>query len=303
MASIRSCSSWLLSLALLAAVGCAGMPAQPARSAASVQAASTPTFTGDIRHHPQFASHFLSDRRDLWVYLPPGYRTDSARRYPVLYMHDGNNLFDAHQSFAGVEWGMDETAQRLIVQGEVPPFIIVGISNTPARMDEYTWVRGSYQGQPTGGKGSLYGRFLVEELKPFIDRTYRTQPDRLHTGVMGSSLGGLISVYLARNYGEVFGMVGVMSPSVFWAQRAVLRDVAGIRTDSRVYLDIGTEESGDSQDDVETAADAEALRDVLVGQGYRLDRNLLFVEEPGGHHNEAAWARRAPAALKFLLSN
>src|SRR5436305_9101821 len=158
------------------------------------------TLTGNIQRHRAFPSKILRNRRDVLVYLPPGYRRFSGKRYPVLYLHDGQNVFDAATAFAGVEWGVDETAQRLIRQKLIEPLIIVAIANTgeeriheygptPARIDPPKRKR---------SKGLLrsYGRFLIEELKPFIERKYRTQREAEFTGLGGSSLGGLATIAL-----------------------------------------------------------------------------------------------------------
>lgn len=285
---------------LLALVGCrAPASASPAADAA-VRAADKGTITGDVRRHAGFASRYLDDERDLWVYLPPGYDSHPQDRYPVLYMHDGNNLFDARTAFLGNEWHADETAERMIRAGELPPLIIVGVSNTPARIDEYTWQRGTVQGKPMGGKGPLYARMLVEEVKPFIDRTYRTRTDRAHTGVLGSSLGGLVSLYLARNHGETFGRIGAMSPSIWWSDRALLADLHGLRTDDRIWLDMGTREDDTPEDELD---DARALAQELVGFGYVTGRTLGYMEDEGASHNESAWASRLPRALRFLFGS
>lgn len=283
---------------LLALAGCHAPATALTATDQATRAADNGTLTGDVRHHAGFASRHLSEKRDLWVYLPPGYDKASSDRYPVLYMHDGNNLFDARTAFLGNEWHMDETAERLIRSGELPPLIIVGVSNTPARIDEYTWQRGTVQGKPMGGLGPRYARMLVEEVKPFIDKTYRTRRDRANTGVMGSSLGGLISLYLARNHGDTFGKIGAMSPSIWWSDRAVLADIKGLRTDDRIWLDMGTREDDTPQDEID---DARALKRELLGFGYVDGRTLRYVEDDGAVHNESAWAKRAPLALRFLF--
>lgn len=283
---------------LLGLVGCHAPATALTAVEQSARAADNGTISGDVRRHEGFASKHLSEKRDLWVYLPPGYSENTRDRYPVLYMHDGNNLFDARTAFMGNEWHVDETAERLIRSGELPPLIIVGVSNTPARLDEYTWQRGEVQGKPMGGKGPQYARMLVDEVKPFIDKTYRTKRDRANTGVMGSSLGGLISLYLARNNGDTFGKIGAMSPSVWWSQRAVLADLKGLRTDDRIWVDMGTQEGSDPQ---EMLDDARALKRTLLGFGYVSGRSLQYVEDEGAGHNEAAWANRTPYALRFLF--
>ena len=286
--------------AAIALSGCLAQ-ATPLGSAPSALVSTQATVTGDLRHHAAVASRHLSEKRDVWVYLPPGYASGSTR-YPVLYMHDGNNLFDADRAFMGREWQVDETAERMIRTGEIPPLIIVGVGNTPARMDEYTWVASELDGKPAGGKGAQYARFLVDELKPMIDKTYRTLSDRENTGVMGSSLGGLMSLYLARHHGEVFGKIGAMSPSVWWKDRAVLDEVAFMRPDHRVWLDFGTREGGgEEKEALRHLTNARDLSQRFVARGYRHHENLAFMEDPGAGHDEGAWSRRMPNALRFLF--
>src|SRR5258705_10465824 len=149
------------------------------------------------------------------VYLPPGYEASKRKSYSVFYLHDGQNLFDGATSFIpGQEWRVDETAQRLIDAGKIEPLIIVGINNAGKdRIDEYTPAADAKY--KAGGKANLYGRMLVEELKPFIDAHYRTRQGAAHTGVGGSSLGGLVSLYLSLKYPRVFGRAAVVSPSVW----------------------------------------------------------------------------------------
>ncbi|HEY9855942.1 MAG TPA: alpha/beta hydrolase-fold protein [Stenomitos sp.] len=295
----RYLSLYLVPL-MLGLAGCRAPATALTPAEQTVRAADSGTITGDVRRHAAFASKYLTDKRDLWVYLPPGYESHPRDRYPVLYMHDGNNLFDANTAFLGNEWHMDETAERMIRSGELPPLIIVGVSNTPARLDEYTWKPGAMQGKPMGGKGSLYARMLVDEVKPFIDKTYRTKSDRANTGVMGSSLGGLISLYLAKHEGATFGKIGAMSPSIWWSDRAVLADMKGLRTDDRLWLDMGTQEGDTPEDEVEGAR---MLDQELLGFGYVSGRSLQYMEDEGAGHNESAWARRAPMALRFLFGS
>jgi predicted alpha/beta superfamily hydrolase len=163
------------------------------------------TLTGEFRMYYDFRSRFLQHDRHVLVYLPPGYSDDDKKRYPVLYLNDGQNMFDGATSFVrGQEWGLDETADQLIRASEIEPLIMVAIYNTgDARIDEYT---------PTvdpklkkGGRADLYGQLILEELKPLIDASYRTQVGPAHTGLGGSSLGGLVSLYLALKYPNVFG--------------------------------------------------------------------------------------------------
>lgn len=255
----------------------------------------TGQLTGTIRYHRGVTSRYLTPTRDVIVYLPPQYDAQAPRRYPVLYLHDGQNTMDASTSFAG-EWHADETAERLITAGQVEPLILVGVYNTADRIGEYTPVRDSQYG---GGNGDNYGRFLVEELKPLIDSTYRTKTDAANTGVAGSSLGGLISMHFAETLSGTFGKAGVISPSVWWANEAIVGEVnATPKRPVRLWLDIGTAEGGGSSS--ETVAGARHLRDALLAKGWVLDQDLHYLEAPGAGHNEAAWAARFDRVLEFL---
>ena len=265
-----------------------------------ISTAPTPTTaesaTG-LRKHPGFHSDFLSEPRDLVVYVPPGYDDDPARRYPVLYLHDGQNLFEGATAFVpGQDWRVDETADELIRSGVVEPLIIVGVYNTGEhRLDEYTPTRD--RRRRAGGDAGLYGRMLTAELKPFIDREYRTLDDPSNTGLGGSSLGGLVTLYLGIQHPDVFGKLAVLSPSVWWDNRVILKLIR--RTDPKprlsIWLDIGTGEGG------KTVRDARELRDELMKAGWALGADLVYAEIPEAGHNEAAWAGRVGPFLRFLF--
>lgn len=152
-----------------------------------------------------------------------------------------------------------------------------------------------------GGRGPDYARFLSEELKPYIDATYRTLPEREQTAVLGSSLGGLISLYLGRFAGDMFGNVGAMSPSLWWADRQVLRDLADIRDDLRIWLDMGTSEGQTPEESERYLQDARDLKALLENRGYEVGRNLAHWEVDGANHSEGAWGHRASMALIFLF--
>jgi predicted alpha/beta superfamily hydrolase len=258
------------------------------------------TLTGNFHHLSNFHSNFLAHDRDVMVYLPPGYTTsendkDESRRFPVLYLNDGQNLFDTATAFNGIEWGVDETAERLILSGKIEPLIVVGIYNTGAdRIDEYTPTIDPRQ--KSGGKADLYGRFLIEELKPFIDQTYRTLARPEFTGLGGSSLGGLLTLYLGLKHPDVFSRLMVMSPSVWWDHWWIMKFVEHLRAKptTRIWLDIGTKEGKF------TPGIVRQLRDLLLMQGWRLEADLKFLEIRGGQHTEAAWAKRIEPALRFL---
>jgi predicted alpha/beta superfamily hydrolase len=254
------------------------------------------TLTGEFRYHENFPSALLNNHRTLIVYLPPGYDSAPARRYPALYLHDGQNVFDSATAFAGQEWQVDETAQQLITAGEIEPLIIVGVYNTgEQRIDEYTTTRD--ERRQAGGRANLYGRFLVEEVKPFIDKRYRTLPGPETTALGGSSLGALVTLHLGLKYPQVFSKLLVMSPSVWWDKGVILREVEALRAKptTRIWLDMGTREGHVA------LAQVRLLRDALTAQGWRLNADLHFLEARGARHTESAWAKRVAPALKFLF--
>jgi predicted alpha/beta superfamily hydrolase len=238
---------------------------------------------GQIDVWPLVYSPQLDRARNIVVWLPPSYAT-STKTYPVLYMHDGQNLFDRATSFAGVEWQVDETLTTLANEGIEA--IVVGLWNTDARIHEYnpfpTW---------RNGTGKAYVDFIIDTLKPMMDEAYRTSPTRAQTGIMGSSMGGLISTYAFFTRPDVFGVCGAMSPSYWVANGAIHALVQkSPKVAGRIYLDHGTRENSPAR-----------MCDILLKKGYRLNRDLTFVREEDGEHNEAAWARRLPDALRFLL--
>jgi predicted alpha/beta superfamily hydrolase len=251
----------------------------------------------DLRKHPAFESQFLSEPRDVVVYVPPGYEQEGDRRYPVLYLHDGQNLFEGATAFVpGQDWHVKDTAGELITSGVIEPLIIVGIYNTgKRRIDEYTPTRD--RKQKAGGDAALYGQMLTQELKPFIDSTYRTLPDPANTGLGGSSLGGLVTLFLGLQNPDVFGKLAVLSPSVWWDNRVILKIVRMTDPKPRlsIWLDIGTGEGG------KTVVDARALRDELVRAGWIEGRDLKYAEIPEAGHNELAWAERVGPFLQYLF--
>jgi len=259
------------------------------------------TFTGNIKRHRGFPSRILGNRRDVLVYLPPGYRRFSRKRYPVLYLHDGQNVFDAATSFSGVEWGVDETAERLIRQKLIEPLIIVAIANTgEERVHEYAPTRGVIDAKAKRKKRSrglarLYGAFLMDELKLYIDRKYRTKPGAEFTGLGGSSLGGLVTLAIGILYPRAFSRLIVMSPSIWWDDFAIYRLVDSIeqKPPLKIWLDTGTAEPGWEQ--------ARELRNRLVEKGWRLFDDIQYLEAKGAGHSEAAWAARIDPALRFLF--
>ncbi len=229
--------------------------------------------------------------RNLAVYLPPSYN-DSDRRYPVLYMQDGQNLFDPKASFAG-SWRVDLAMNWAAARGTEG--IVVGVPNANGdRLAEYSPFHDS-EGGP--GRGGDYVSHLAETIKPLVDARFRTLPRRETTGVAGSSMGGLISLFACFARPDVFGIMGALSPSLWYAERAIfgLLDAASFQP-GRLYLDVGRREGA------ETLENARRLRDLLLAKGYVQGVHLRYVEDRAGKHEEAAWSRRFRAALPFLLS-
>jgi predicted alpha/beta superfamily hydrolase len=252
-----------------------------------------------------FASRFLAAKRDVVVYLPEAYLNEPDRRFPVFYLHDGQNLIDGRTSYlADRTWRINSTADELVAAGEIKPVILVGIYNTGVRrMAEYTPTRDPRKG---GGDGPLYGKLLVEELKPLIDKSFRTLTDPANTALGGSSLGGLISLDLALTYADVFGKAAVMSPSVWWNKRSILDRVgnASPNPSLRIWLDMGTAEG------LRHVRDTDLLHRRLIQRGWR-DRShprpkrdgvdLHYLRVPGATHDEGAWAARFDQVLRFLF--
>ncbi|MFO0573619.1 MAG: alpha/beta hydrolase-fold protein [Polyangia bacterium] len=256
------------------------------------------------RRYSSFRSTKLGNTRGVWVYLPPSYdeNPDPQNRYPVVYMHDGQNLFDPRYAFGGRTWrvaeALDGGIDALDPSLHLPEVVVVGPENTADRIYEYTPTKGTEK-DLEGGGGDLYLDFLISELKPVIDRELRTLPDAAHTALAGSSLGGLITAYAGTKHAAVFGRLGIFSPSTWWDGKVIITMVkASPQRPQRIYVDSG--DSGPSGDDsVNTRALADTYRTDL---GYRDGVDFLYVLMPGAVHNEDAWAARLPAALRFLLA-
>lgn len=233
----------------------------------------------------------LNRSRRVWLYLPPDYET-SGKSYPVLYMQDGQNVFDAATAFAG-EWQVDESLNQLFEDGD-EGVIVVAIDNGGAsRTDEYSpWEHPTYG----GGQGGAYVDFIIETLKPYIDGNYRTKPGREHTGIMGSSMGGLISMYAAIEHQEVFSKAGVFSAS-FWFSSQSYAHVAntGKQADMRIYM-IAGEREGNSGEQV---ADMNAMYNTLLNAGFT-NEEVVALSHSDGEHSEWYWAREFPDAYEWL---
>lgn len=259
----------------------------------------------DLRTHP-FKSKVFNNQRMLRVWLPPGYvdRKNRSRRYPVFYLNDGQNLFDSSTAFGGVEWQVAETADRLIREERIAPLIIVGIDNAQEnRIREYVPYR-SADLPVRAVTGKKYPEFLLEEVMPFIAKRYRVAFGPENTGLGGSSLGGLISLYTAMARPRIFGRLLVESPSLFIGDRRVLRDSARVkRWPERIFLGVGTKELGDdAARNQRVVDDVRTLEQILRNAGLSGDRLEVDIDE-GASHSESAWARRFPEALAFLFGS
>jgi predicted alpha/beta superfamily hydrolase len=251
-----------------------------------------------LQLHRGFQSRHLPDARDVIVYLPPGYEDEPERTYPVFYMQDGQNLFDPLTSFIkGRTWEMREQADEAIEAGEVEPLIIVGIYNTgDRRLAEYTHERDWQRG---GGEAGHYGRLLTEDLMPWIARRYRIRKDRASTSLGGSSLGGLVTLYLGLRYAHQFGKLAVMSPSIWWNHKSILgylnERAPQIWERPKLWLDVGDREG------LRTLRDTEMLARRLKANRWLPGETLHFERALEGTHDEASWARRVKPMLRFLF--
>jgi predicted alpha/beta superfamily hydrolase len=258
------------------------------------------TASGNIRMHVGFHSTLLNNDRNLAVYLPPGYDDNPDKRYPVLYMQDGQNLYDTATSFAGVEWNADETAEQLINEGKIEPVIIVAVYNSPDRTEEYTPMQVS-ESDPVA-RGVYYGWFVAYEVKRFIDKTYRTLPDREHTAIAGSSLGGLIALDTARAHNDVFGACAAVSPALWSAEGELLSQWTADNDwmkGTRFWIDMGEGETedypaGEAVPHLQTLAATMQSAGLVKGQDYQ---ETVF---EGEEQNEAAWSKRFGQVLTYL---
>ncbi len=268
----------------------------PIPAAAMNQPSGSSSLQSRLHIHRQFVSRLIDDKHDFIVYVPQAFNDDPNRFFPVLYLHDGQNLFDPETSFIkGNYWRVGETADAMIASGEIEPLVIVGIYNAgPKRIDDYTPVEDKRLG---GGKADAYGQMVVEELRAFIAHQYRTLSGAANCGMGGSSLGGLVTLYLGMRYPDVFGKLAVLSPSVWWRDRVILRFIEQLpgKTGQSIWLDIGTSEGR------RALPDTRALKRLLVRKGWKNGIDLEYHEIEGGKHSEYAWAERVGPMLKFLF--
>lgn len=245
--------------------------------------------TGQVQYFKDQHADGLLDR-DVIVWLPPDYDKDLTKKYAVLYMHDGQNLFDPKTSSFGTDWQVDESCDSLIKMGKIPPVIVVGINNTADRNLEYS----------PGSKGTAYMNFIIYQLKPMIDSTYRTLTDRKHTFVGGSSMGGLISMMLVWEHPKVFYGAICMSPAFQYQDFDYIPKITSDKTSKKnikIYFDIGTVGL-----ETQLQPGLDAMVKALNSKDYLKNKDYFYVKEENAKHTEADWARRLPKALIFLLN-
>lgn len=243
-----------------------------------------------------WTSRLLPTPRDLFIYLPEVYLQEPTRRLPLLVMHDGQNLFDGTLSYvSGSTWNVGSSADEEIAAGRVAPLIILGVANTGVeRMSEYTPTRDIRLG---GGQGPIYARMLLEELIPMIAAKYPLLSGPEHTGIAGSSLGGLISLAIAMRYPHQFGKVGAISPSLWWDDSSILKDARSLsgHLPLQIWLDMGTAEGA------RHVRNADLLVQILRERGWQEGLDLKYDLYPDATHDEGAWAARFPEILRFLF--
>jgi enterochelin esterase-like enzyme len=256
------------------------------------------TYTGDIREHKKVSSGIAGMERNLTVYLPPGYddAANADTRYPVLYLQDGQNLFDQSVSYNGIEWKVDEIAQQLISEGRIRPVIIVGIWNTPTRTAEYT--PAALLAPGTDSLAQAYADLVVQTVKPLIDERYRTLPDAPHTAIGGGAMGGLAALSVAQQHPQVFGALALLTPQLRANGKPALDILGdgGALKDKRIYLDASPETGSAGQEPVQDAA---ALADLLARAGIDAGR-LRFIRLGEPANNESAWQARFDQVLVWL---
>jgi predicted alpha/beta superfamily hydrolase len=271
-------------------------PEQPAPSRGS-------SVVGDLRLH-EFPSRVYRNTRMLRVWLPPDYDApeNASRHYPVFYLNDGQNLFDPATAFAGVEWQVDETADQLIREGKIAPLIIVGIDNTGSdRIKEFLPYR-SFNPPVLRPQGKRYPEFLINEVMPFVEERYRIARGEENTGLGGSSLGGLISLYAVLDHPGTFSRLLLESPSLFVSNRRILKYSRYFHHwPERIVIGAGTREAGREDKDRQVVEDVRELQEIIHHAGLSDDRLRVRIDI-GASHNEAEWGKRFPEALSFLFA-
>jgi len=247
-----------------------------------------------------FHASMLNNDRSLHVYLPPGYYSNKDKKFPVLYVHDGKSVFEL-SDWSKESLNMHITADRLISEGRIQEVIIVGIDNiAESRMNEYTHWNGVDMGKPIKGKGLLYEDFVINDVKPFIDKNFRTLADRENTALMGASIGGFSTFNIGFRHSEVFSKLAMLSPYLGWGDGRLYKEISqGYFKDKKplkMWIDVGSEEGGF----VDMAAYGILL---LYQNGYKYAEELAAYEAPGGGHSERYWAERVAPVLVYFYGD
>jgi len=253
-----------------------------------------------------FYSEYLGEERNIYIFLPAGYGEDPDKTYPVLYMQDGQNIFSHYgENATKIKWNLDKTAGKLIKKGFIEEIIIVGIANSEWRDDEYTPTQDDSEG--SGGYADIYLKFLIEEVKDYIDENFAVRPFREDTAIGGSSLGGLLALYAAIVYPQYFGKVAAISPSIWWDDNIIL-DMAeewDVETeDMQIWLDMGLYEIDEEEMEAGEPHPFEGSRElceILKDKGFILGQNFHYYEDYWGAHDEISWGRRMKKVLGFLF--
>lgn len=254
---------------------------------------------------PDFYANKLDNYRDIFVYLPQGYDEDTKLRYPVLYMNDGQNVFSiSNKSLSGASWKVDSTVDKLIEQGKINKIIIVAISNNTSRSGEYTHyscnqrvVNGGALGEyklTVEGRGLLYEDFVINDLKPYIDKEFRTLDTPENTAMIGSSMGGLVTYNIGFRNSDVFGMLGIMSPAFFWEGMETLAAVK--KEPLKLWMDVGEGEDHFLKHTLEVV-------DELLKKGYQSGEDFMYYQEPMAVHSERDWGERIFMPLLYFFGN
>lgn len=263
--------------------------------------------TGELWRYAKFPSKFV-ETRNVDVWLPAGYSKN--KKYAVLYMHDGQNLFNPKESYTGVDWGVDEALTKLIAEGKARETIVVGIWNTPKRIAEYApqkaydlinrkGIKPSSLARADEALSDQYLKFIVTELKPFIDKNYSTKTDRANTFIMGSSMGGLISLYAISEYSNIFGGAGGVSTHFPLSEGIMLEYMKKFLPSPKthkIYFDYGTETLDASYEPFQKQADR-----IMKKKGFKQGKNWITRKFEGEEHSERSWRKRVHIPLEFLL--
>lgn len=259
-----------------------------------------PSDASNILPIHRFYSRSLKNFRSLYIYLPPSYGSQPERDYPVLYMHDGQNIFDGRMSYSGDGWEIHRIADELTAMGLMEEILIVGISHQhEERLSEYAHVNGNYQERAIPGRGHLYETFLLEDVKPFIEANFRVKPGRENTGLMGSSMGGLVTFQMGLRYPTVFGKLGILSPSFWWNPNQTLRQIDKLpknKWPSRLWIDMGDSEGPFMERFI-------AVMNRLWKKGIKPQAEMVCWLVPGGDHSERAWMKRVYCPLLYLFGH